>query len=251
MKQIIQSYKTGKMEMIEVPIPACGENGILVQTSYSLISAGTEKMLIDIAKKSMLGKAKARPDLVQQVLNKVKKEGLFSTIQKVRTKLEVPVPLGYSCAGRVLMTGSKIKTLQPDDRVACAGAGFANHAEVNFVPKNLAVKIPDSVTDEQAAFTTLAVIALQGVRQCNPTIGERVVVIGVGLIGLITVQLLKSNGCDVLAIDIDQNRLNLAEKLGADAIAESQSIIEATDHLLLGLALMLLSSPQPQNRIRL
>jgi len=234
MKQVIQSYKTGKMEIIEVPIPACGENGVLVQTSYSLISAGTEKMLIDIAKKSMIGKAKARPDLVQQVLNKIKKEGLLSTIQKVRTKLEVPIPLGYSCAGRVLMTGSKIITLQPDDRVACAGAGFANHAEINFVPKNLVVRIPESVTDEQAAFTTLAAIALQGVRQCNPTIGEKVVVIGVGLIGLITVQLLKSNGCDVLAVDIDPNRLNLAEKLGADVIAESHDIIEATDNFTSG-----------------
>jgi predicted dehydrogenase/threonine dehydrogenase-like Zn-dependent dehydrogenase len=234
MKQIIQSYKTGKMEVIEVPIPACDENGILAQTSYSLISAGTEKMLIDIAKKSMLGKAKARPDLVQQVLNKIKKEGLLTTFKKVKTKLEVPIPLGYSCAGRVLMTGSKIKTLQPDDRVACAGAGFANHAEVNYIPKNLAVKIPDSVTDEQAAFTTLAAIALQGVRQCNPTIGEKVVVIGIGLIGLITVQLLKSNGCDVLAVDIDRARLKMAEKLGADAIAESPNIIEATDNFTSG-----------------
>jgi polar amino acid transport system substrate-binding protein len=169
MKQIIQSYKTGVMEIIDVPIPSCSENEVLVQTSYSLISAGTEKMLIDIAKKSIIGKAQARPDLVKQVLIKVKKEGLIPTVQKVMTKLEVPIPLGYSCSGKVLLAGRNITGIQAGDRVACAGAGFANHAEINVVPKNLIVKIPDNVTDEQAAFTTVASIALQGVRQCNPT----------------------------------------------------------------------------------
>lgn len=229
MKQIIQSYKTGDMELVEVPVPSCGNNGVLVQTSYSLISAGTEKMLIDLARKSIIGKAKARPDLVKQVLNKIKKEGFFPTVQKVMTKLEVPIPLGYSCAGTVLMAGREVPGIHPGDRVACAGAGFANHAEVNYLPKNLIAKIPDNVTDEEAAFTTVASIALQGVRRCNPTIGEKIAVIGVGLIGLITVQLLKSNGCDVLAIDIDQDKLKLAKKLGSDAIALSQDAISSAE----------------------
>lgn len=217
------------MELVEVPVPSCGNNGVLVQTSYSLISAGTEKMLIDLARKSIIGKAKARPDLVKQVLNKIKKEGFFPTVQKVMTKLEVPIPLGYSCAGTVLMAGREVPGIHPGDRVACAGAGFANHAEVNYLPKNLIAKIPDNVTDEEAAFTTVASIALQGVRRCNPTIGEKIAVIGVGLIGLITVQLLKSNGCDVLAIDIDQDKLKLAKKLGSDAIALSQDAISSAE----------------------
>jgi len=229
MKQIIQSYKTGEMEIVNVPIPPCGDGGMLVQTSNSLISAGTEKMLIDIARKSMIGKAKARPDLVKQVLAKIKKEGLIPTVQKVMTKLEVPIPLGYSCAGTVVVAGRNIKGIQAGDRVACAGAGYANHAEVNYVPKNLVVKIPNNVTDEQASFTTVATIALQGVRQCNPTMGEKIAVIGVGLIGLITVQLLKANGCSVLAIDVDQDKLDLAKKLGADTIAVSQNTISVAE----------------------
>lgn len=217
------------MEIVDVPIPPCSDNGVLVQTTNSLISAGTEKMLIDIAKKSMIGKAKARPDLVKQVLTKIKKEGLIPTVQKVMTKLEVPIPLGYSCAGAVLVAGRNMRGIQAGDRVACAGAGYANHAEVNFILKNLVVKIPDNVTDEQASFTTVATIALQGVRQCNPTMGEKIAVIGVGLIGLITVQLLKANGCDVLAIDIDQEKLNLAKKLGADAVAGNQDTIAVAE----------------------
>ncbi|MBN2601033.1 MAG: bi-domain-containing oxidoreductase, partial [Candidatus Marinimicrobia bacterium] len=235
MKQIIQSYKTGQMEIVDVPIPPCGDNGVLVQTTYSLISAGTEKMLIDIAKKSMIGKAKARPDLVKQVLNKIKKEGLIPTVQKVLTKLEVPIPLGYSCAGNVLLTGRNIKGIQSGDRVACAGAGFANHAEINVVPKNLMVRIPENVTDEQAAFTTVASIALQGVRQCNPTIGEKIAVIGTGLIGLITVQLLKANGCDVLALDIDSDKLKLAKSFGADVVANSTDTIASAESFSKGI----------------
>jgi len=229
MKQIIQSYKTGVMEIVDVPFPTCSDNEAIIQTSCSLISAGTEKMLIDIAKKSLIGKAQARPDLVKQVLNKVKKEGFIPTVQKVMTKLEVPIPLGYSCSGTVLLSGRNINGIQAGDRVACAGAGFANHAEINVVPKNLIVKIPDNVTNEQAAFTTVASIALQGVRQCNPTIGEKIIVIGAGLIGLITVQILKANGCDVLAIDINQNRLELAQKLGADITAISQDAIAGAE----------------------
>ncbi|MBC8484507.1 MAG: bi-domain-containing oxidoreductase [Bacteroidetes bacterium] len=234
MKQIIQSYKTGKMEVVEVPVPSCGNNGVLEKTGASLISAGTEKMLIDIAGKSLIGKAKARPDLVKQVLNKVKKEGLKTTIQKVMTKLEVPIPMGYSSAGEVLFTGKFVTRIKVDERVACAGAGFANHAEMNYVPKNLIAKIPDNVSDEEAAFTTVASIALQGVRQLNPTIGERIAVIGSGLIGLITVQLLKANGCDVLAVDIDKNKLKIAEYMGADCVCTSDELLSATEEFSQG-----------------
>lgn len=234
MKQIIQSYKTGKMELVEVPIPGCDERGILVQTAVSLVSAGTEKMIIELAKKSLLGKAKARPDLVRQVLNKVKKEGLISTIKKVSTKLEVPIPLGYSCSGRVLISGREVDEVQPGDRVACAGAGYANHAEVNYIPHNLFVRIPDNVTDEEAAFTTVGTIALQGVRQLRPTLGEKIVVLGTGLIGLITVQLLKVNGCDVLAVDIDPKRLEIARKLGADECTDSRDLIPTSEEFSKG-----------------
>lgn len=229
MKQIIQSYKTGKLEMADVSMPACGSNGILVQTTASLISAGTEKMLIDIAKKSLVGKAKARPDLVRQVVNKMRKEGVMTTLEKVFSKLDMPIPLGYSCAGNVLMTGRNITGISPGDRVACAGAGFANHAEINFIPKNLFAKIPDAVSDEDASYTTVGSIALQGVRQLSPTLGERIAVIGSGLIGLITIQLLKANGCDVLAVDIDETKLELAKKSGTDAVNNGKNLLEAAE----------------------
>ncbi len=229
MKQIIQSYKTGKMEVVDVPIPTCNDSGVLIKTESSLISAGTEKMLIDIAKKSMLGKAKARPDLVKQVLNKMKKEGIKNTLEKVQAKLEVPIPLGYSCAGEVKLASQNTTGLKAGDRVACGGVGFANHAEVNYVPQNLTVKIPDNVSYDEASFATVASIALQGVRQLDPTLGEKIAVYGVGLIGLITVQLLKANGCDVIAIDINDTKLEQAKKMGADVICKAdtlQSVVE-------------------------
>lgn len=229
MKQIIQSYKTGEMEVVEVPLPACGDQGILVQTSVSLISAGTEKMLVDLAKKSLLGKAKARPDLVKQVLSKMKKEGFKATLNKVFSKLDVPIPLGYSCSGKVLMAGANVPGVAANDRVACAGAGYANHSEVNYIPKNLFAKVPEPVSDEEAAYTTVGSIALQGLRQLNPTLGEKIAVIGAGLIGLITVQLLKANGCEVLAVDIDPSKLKLAEKFGADKICQSNELHSAAD----------------------
>ncbi|MBL7086440.1 MAG: zinc-binding alcohol dehydrogenase, partial [Candidatus Cloacimonetes bacterium] len=229
MKQLIQSYKTGKMEVVEVPIPGCGNNGVLVETKTSLVSAGTEKLMIDLAKKSLVGKAKARPDLVKQVLEKIKRDGLKPTLEKVFSKLDSPVPLGYSCAGKVLMNGNNVLDLAPGDRVACAGAGYASHAEINFVPGNLVAKIPENVTYLQASFTTVASIALQGVRQLNPTLGEKVAVIGAGLIGQITIQILKANGCDVIAIDIDQKKLGLSIEMGADAACISNEMIEATE----------------------
>lgn len=235
MRQIIQSYKTGKLEIIDVPPPMADENGILVQTTVSLISAGTEKMLIEISKKSLVGKAQARPDLVKQVINKIKKEGLTSTLTKVMTKLEQPIPLGYSCCGKAIFVGKNIRDVSINERVACAGAGYANHSEINYIPRHLFARVPPEVSDEEAAYTTVACIALQGVRQLNPTIGEKIVVIGAGLIGLITVQLLKANGCEVLAVDLDSRKLEMAKSCGADNICKSEELILAADDFSNGL----------------
>lgn len=237
MKQIIQSYKTGKIILAEVPIPGCGNNGILVQTKSSLVSAGTEKLMVDLAKKSLIGKAKSRPDLTKQVFEKIKRDGLRQTIKKVFIQLDSPVPLGYSCAGEVFMVGKNVTGVSPGDRVACAGAGYASHSEINFIPKNLFTKIPDSVSFEDASFATVGAIALQGVRQLDPTIGEKIAVIGSGLIGQITIQILKANGCDVIAIDIDKSRLILAEKMGADKTALSDEMFSAIEDFTSGLGI--------------
>lgn len=226
MKQLIQSFKTGELGLFEVPAPICQENGALVQTTVSLVSAGTEKMLVDFAKKSMLAKAKDRPDLVKQVFDKMKKEGVKNTLEKVFTKLDTPIPLGYSSAGRVIEVGSNMSGVNIGDRVACGGAGYANHSEINYVPKNLMVKIPDGVDDIDASFVTVGAIALQGVRQTEPKLGERVAVMGLGLLGQLTVQLLKANGCKVIGSDVDPDKMALALELGADETCHASELIK-------------------------
>ncbi|QKJ22284.1 bi-domain-containing oxidoreductase [Poseidonibacter lekithochrous] len=226
MKQLIQSFKTGELGLFDVPSPICQENGALVQTTVSLVSAGTEKMLVDFAKKSMLAKAKDRPDLVKQVIDKMKKEGVKNTLEKVFTKLDTPIPLGYSCAGKVLEIGSKLDGINIGDRVACGGAGYANHSEINYVPKNLMVKIPEGVDDIDASFVTVGAIALQGVRQTEPKLGEKVAVIGLGLLGQLTVQLLKANGCKVIGSDVDLDKMKLALELGADETCHASELIK-------------------------
>ena len=223
MRQISQNYNTGEITIEEVPIPAVNPGGVLVKNYFSLVSAGTEKAIIELAQKSLVGKAKARPDLVKQVIGKVKQEGLINTIKKVRSRLDVPLALGYSCAGVVTAVGEKVDEFQIGDRVACAGMGYAGHAEVVFVPKNLCAKVPENVDFEAAAFTTMGAIALQGVRQAQLTLGEKVAVIGLGLLGQITVQLVKANGCQVLGIDLDAEKVALAEELGADCAITRQS----------------------------
>ncbi|MBI5373890.1 MAG: bi-domain-containing oxidoreductase [Candidatus Schekmanbacteria bacterium] len=227
MKQLIQSYKTGELGIFDVPAPTCGKNGIVIKTSASLVSAGTEKMIVDLAKKSLAGKAMARPDLVKQVIDKMKQEGIMNALEKVFTKLDNPIPLGYSCAGRVVHAGENVSGVSAGMRVACGGAGYANHSEINFIPKNLFVKIPDGVDDIDASFVTVGAIALQGVRQAEPSLGEIFAVIGLGLIGQITVQLLKANGCRVLGVDVDPEKLALAEKLGADMTCSADELVEA------------------------
>lgn len=225
MKQLIQSFKTGELGLFDVPSPVCEKNGALVQTTVSLVSAGTEKMLVDFAKKSMLAKAKDRPDLVKQVIDKMKKEGVRNTLEKVFTKLDTPIPLGYSLAGRVIQVGNELSGINIGDRVACGGAGYANHAEINYVSKNLMVKIPDGVDDIDASFVTVGAIALQGVRQTGPLLGEKIAVMGLGLLGQLTVQLLKANGCKVIGSDIDPDKMTLAKKLGCDEVCHAGELI--------------------------
>jgi len=229
MKQLIQSFKTGELGLFKVPAPVCQENGVLVETKVSLVSAGTEKMLVDFAKKSMLAKAKDRPDLVKQVVDKMKKEGVKNTLEKVFTKLDTPIPLGYSLAGRVIEVGKNMSGVNIGDRVACGGAGYANHSEINYVPKNLMVKIPDGVDDIDASFVTVGAIALQGVRQTEPKLGERVAVIGLGLLGQLAVQLLKANGCKVIGSDVDPDKIELALKMGADVACHASELIKKSD----------------------
>ena len=233
MKQIIQSYKTGEMTLHDVPAPQALQGMVLVETRASVVSAGTEKMLVDLARRSLLGKAKARPDLVRKVVDTAKREGVFNALRKVRGKLDNPIPLGYSCAGVVREVGDCVDLLTPGDLVACGGAGYANHAESNLVPQNLCVRIPQKrsnngadnpVSFEEAAFATVGAIALQGVRQAAPTLGERVCVIGLGLLGQLTFQLCKANGCRVIGADIDPAKIEMAAKLGADAAVHSNDL---------------------------
>ena len=216
MKQVQQNYRSGELKVAEVPAPRAGEGEVLVATRVSLISSGTERQLMQLAKASLVGKAAARPDLVRRVISNVRKEGLKPTLEKVFAKLDSPIPLGYSLVGEIVAMGRNVAGHSLGDRVACAGAGLANHAEFNAVPKNLTVAVPANVDDEDASFVTLGAIALQGVRLAEPTLGEVFVVTGLGLIGLIAVQLLRANGCKVLGVDTDPARLALARGFGAE-----------------------------------
>jgi len=214
MKQVVQNYKTGELRIEEVPLPASKPGGVLVRNTYSLISTGTEKAKIKLARKNLLAKAKERPEETKQVLKTLKKEGIVNTYRKVMTKLEAPTPLGYSSAGIVVKVGRGIDEFEVGERVACAGTG---HAEVIFVPKNLCVRIPDKVGFDYAAFTTLGAIAIQGVRQAQLTLGETAVVIGLGVVGQLTAQIVKAAGCRVMGIDIDPWKVEFTKGLGIDA----------------------------------
>jgi len=216
-KQILQNLKTGNIEVADVPSPIAQPGRVLVRTATSLISSGTERMTVEMGHKTLLGKARERPDLVKQVIQKARSEGVLNTVNAVRNRLESLNSLGYSAAGTVIKVGNQVAEFRPGDRVACAGAEFAAHAEVLSVPKNLCVRLPDDMSFEAGAFGTLGAIALQGVRLAEVTLGESVVVIGLGLIGQLTVQLLKANGCRVYGIDLDTKRIDLARQLGADA----------------------------------
>jgi len=216
MKQVLQNRKTGKASVVEVPVPTLQRGRVLVRTVASLISAGTERAAVETVKKSLVQEARERPDLVKSVIDKARTEGLRNTINAVRDKLVASQVLGYSAAGIVSEVGSEVSEFRAGDRVACAGLGFASHAEVLSVPKNLCVRLPEAVDFEAGAFGTLGAIALQGVRLASPTLGEPIAGIGVGLVGQLTVQLLKANGCQVFGIDLDAARADLARATGAD-----------------------------------
>ncbi len=236
MLQLIQNYKTGKLEIVDVPLPVCGANYVLVKNVSSLISIGTERSIIELGKKSLWGKAKARPDLVKRFLDKAKKEGFFKTFQEALGRLDNPTPLGYSSAGIVVEVGKNVHKFSPGDRVCCIGAGYASHAEYVTVPENLCVRIPDNVDFEEASFGMLGTIALHGIRCANLTFGERIAVIGLGLLGLLTVQILKAYGCVVVGFDIDPNKVEIAKNLGIDlAINDVEEFKNITDKFTEGL----------------
>lgn len=245
-KQVVQNYKTGELSVQEVPPPHLRPGGVLVRTAYSLISAGTERGMIDLARKNLLQKARERPDLVRKVVDKARTEGALVAYQKALRRLETPMPLGYSSAGTVIAVGEGVHSFEVGDRVACAGIGHACHAEVVFVPQNLCAKLPamlappdspaaerrPSLTLDTAAYTTVGAVALEGVRTADVRIGDSAVVLGLGLVGLLTVQILRAAGCRVLGMDLNPARCRLAAELGCPAVAGSSAeIAELTAQL--------------------
>ena len=215
MRALLEDMKSGQVAAYDVPAPELQQGGILVRTAFSAISSGTEKAAVEAGRKSLLGKAMARPDLVKQVLEYAQSNGIAAARQKVQARLETFPHLGYSCSGFVLEAGAGVTGFQPGDRVACAGGGYASHCEINFVPANLAVRIPANVSLEAASLTTIGAIAVQGVRQANVTFGETVAVIGVGLVGVLAIQVLRAAGCRVIAIDLSSDRAAQAMSFGA------------------------------------
>lgn len=229
MRQLQQNFDSGELELVEVPEPRISSNGVLVDTRYSLVSAGTEQMLIDLAKKSLLGKAKERPDLVKQVIEKARKDGLKSTYRSVRSRLDKPLPLGYSCSGRVIDVGEDVTDFTVGDFVACGGAEYATHAEINHVPANLCVQVPESVELRDASFTTVGAIALQGIRRLDPTPGEKIAVIGLGLVGRLTTKLLSAYGHPVLGIDIDPAKVEEATEISTGAVIGEDNVEQVAE----------------------
>jgi threonine dehydrogenase-like Zn-dependent dehydrogenase len=223
MKQLLQNLRTGETSIAEVPMPAPKPGTALIRTAASLVSAGTERMVVEFAEKSLVGKARSRPDLVKQVLDKARREGLLTTVDAAFNRLDQPMPLGYSSAGIIIAVGEGLQGFKVGDRVACAGGGYAVHAEYAVVPKNLLVHLPDEVDFESAAFATLGAIALHGFRLAQPQLGERVAVIGLGLLGLLTVGIAKAAGCHVFGVDLDPKRVELALQAGAEAVTRDQA----------------------------
>jgi threonine dehydrogenase-like Zn-dependent dehydrogenase len=226
MKQILQSLKTGATEVADVPSPGVSPGGLLIHTARTLISAGTERMLVEFGHASLLDKARQHPDKVKMVLDKVRTNGLLPTLELVRSKLDQPMPLGYCNVGVVIEVGAGVSGFAVGERVVSNG----KHAEIVSVPVNLCARIPSGISDDDAAFTVLGAVALQGIRLLQPTLGEAVVVTGLGLIGLVAVQLLRAHGCRVLGVDFDSAKLELARRFGAETVnlsAEADPIVAA------------------------
>ncbi len=218
MQQILLNIGTGGTELIDAPTPSLQKGHVLIRTQRTLISAGTERMLVDFGRSSMFAKARQQPEKVKMLVDKVRTDGLMTAIDAVRSKLDQPLPLGYCNVGTVIDVGAGVAEFKPGDRVISNG----NHAEIVSVPKNLCARVPDSVEDESAVLTVLGAIGLQGIRLVNPTLGETVVVTGLGLIGLMVVQILRANGCRVLGVDVNPARVALARQFGAEAVDLSQ-----------------------------
>ena len=215
MLALLTDRKSGEVSTYDVPAPELRSGGILVRTQYSAISAGTERATLALSAKSLLSKAKARPDLVKQVIEYARQNGVKAAYEKVHTKLDTLTTLGYSCAGEVISVGDGVHEFRVGDLVACGGGAYANHAEINFVPRNLAVRIPSQVSSVAASLTTIGAIAMQGVRQAEVAIGETVAVIGAGLVGVLTIQILRAAGCRVVAIDLSPQRVKRTADFGA------------------------------------
>jgi len=224
MKQLLQNTRNGKSTIEDVPIPTPREGQALVKTAASVVSAGTERMVVEFAEKSLVGKARSRPDLVKQVLDKARREGVVNTAQAAFNRLDQPMALGYSSAGTIVELGKDMQGFQVGQRVACAGGGYAVHAEYNVVPRNLLTLLPESVDFESAAFTTLGAIALHGFRLAEPQISENVAIIGMGLLGLLAAQIATAAGCNVLGIDVDSARIALASSLGLRAVRRTDAV---------------------------
>ena len=249
MKQIIQDLKTGETILEEVPAPQVKSGHVLIQTSHTLVSLGTERILVEFGKANLVDKARQQPDRVKQALDKIKTDGLLPTLEAVFNKLGQPLPLGYCNVGKVIAVGKGVTEFVVGDRVVSNG----NHAEFVCVPKNLAAKILDNVSDQDAAFTVIGSIGLQGIRLVNPQIGETIVVIGLGLIGLVTAELLKANGCKVIGIDFDQQKVNIASQKGIITINPArggnpvQSVLENTGQI--GADAVLITASAKDNEI--
>lgn len=227
MKQLLQNMRDGKTVVEEVPVPGPRAGMALVKVSASLVSAGTERMLVEFAEKSLAGKARSRPDLVRQLIDKAKREGLLTTLEAAFNRLDHPMPLGYSSAGTIVALGDGLEGFKLGQRVACAGGGYAVHAEYNLVPRNLLTPLPEGVDFEAAAFTTLGAIALHGFRLAEAQLNERVLVIGLGLLGLLSVQIAAAAGCRVFGVDTNPQRVQLAHQFGISACSRQTAVEEA------------------------
>lgn len=232
MKQIIQSYKNGKIEFAELPYPACPGSAILVKNLHSVVSIGTERSMIELGRKGLLGKARSRPDLVKRFMEKARSEGLYKTFNSAMRRLNEAMPLGYSSVGEVIEVGSHVRGFSPGDRVACIGGGFASHAQYITVPENLCAPIPEQVSSEEAAFGMLGIIAMHAMRCAELQPGERVAVVGLGLLGLMLSQLLNAYGFQVIATDLDENKRKLCQESGiAHCPPAGDEFIQACDRI--------------------
>ena len=248
MKQVLQNMRDGKTTVTEVPVPTPHTGQALVKVAASLVSAGTERMLVEFGEKSLLGKARSRPDLVHQVVDKMKREGALPTLQAAFNRLDQPMALGYSSAGTIVALGDGMEGFKVGQRVACAGGGYAVHAEYNVVPRLLLTPLPESVDFESAAFTTLGAIALHGFRLADPQIGENVAVIGLGLLGLLAGQIAAAAGCLVFGIDTNPQRVALAASLGLSACLRDQAVDSAQAFTLnRGFDVVLICADTPSN----